>query len=303
MRDLDALVTERSRPDLADLDRWSTRELVELMNREDATVPAAVATAAGSLTAAIEAIVPRMRAGGRLIHVGAGTPGRLAILDAAECVPTFGVAPGRVVGLIAGGEAALTRAVERSEDDRDAAVRDLDALDPVPNDTVVGLTASGRTPYVLAAVQHARELGCLTVGVAANPDAELSRHVDHPLEIVTGPEIVAGSTRLKAGTAQKLVLNALSTVTMIRLGKTFGNLMVDVQATNAKLEHRARRIVEEATGVDASTATETLEAAGGAVKTAIVALLADVGTDRAAAAVRDADGVVRAALRDLGWSA
>lgn len=290
------LVTERPRPDLASLDVMSTRKLVGLLADEDATVPVAVARAGDAIAAAVEAIVRCLERGGRLIYVGAGTPGRLAVLDAAECQPTFGVPPGRIIAVMAGGDAAMTAAIEGAEDDQDAARQNLDALGIGADDVVVGITASGRTPYVLAAVAAARAAGAVTVGVTNNPDALLSGHVDHPIEVLTGPEVVAGSTRMKAGTAQKLVLNALSTVSMIRLGKTYGNLMVDVAATNEKLRHRARRIVIEATGVDEQRVGETLRAAGGHVKTAVVALLADVDVDEARARLDRANGHMRAAL-------
>lgn len=290
------LVTERSRPDLASLDVMSTRDLVGLLADEDATVPVAVARAGDAITAAVDAIIGRLQRGGRLISVGAGTPGRLAVLDAAECQPTFGVPPGRIVAVMAGGTAAMTAAVEGAEDDEDAARHDLGALAVSADDAVVGITASGRTPYVLAAVAAARAAGAVTVGVTNNPDALLSGQVDHPIEVLTGPEVVAGSTRMKAGTAQKLVLNALSTVSMIRMGKTYGNLMVDVAATNEKLRHRALRIVVEATGADEQRAAETLLAADGHVKTAVVALLAEVDVGEARARLGRANGHVRAAL-------
>lgn len=290
------LTTERSRTDLASLDMMPTRELVGLLADEDAIVPVAVARAGATIAAAVEAIVRRLERGGRLIYVGAGTPGRLAVLDAAECRPTFGVPPGRIVAVMAGGGAAMTAAVEGAEDDEHAARHDLAELDVGADDAVVGITASGRTPYVLAAVDEARDRGAVTIGVSNNPGALLSERVDHPIEVVTGPEVVAGSTRMKAGTAQKLVLNALSTVSMIRLGKTYGNLMVDVAATNEKLRHRARRIVVEATGADEQRAAETLRAADGHVKTAVVALIADVDVAEARTLLERAHGYVRAAV-------
>lgn len=293
---LGELTTEGHRSDLADLDLRSTGELVDLMNAEDATVPPAVARAHAALVAAIDAVVDRLAAGGRLVYVGAGTSGRLAQLDAAECPPTFGVAPDRVVALLAGGEDALDAAREGAEDDGAAGPRDVDRAAVDPTDAVVGISASGRTPYVLAAVGAASRRGALTVGVSCNAGAPLSARVDHAIEVVVGPEVVAGSTRLKAGTAQKLVLNTISTVAMVRLGRTFGNLMVDVVATNEKLRDRARRIVEAATGVEPDRADQALRASGGEVRTAIVVLLADVPPDAARERLATAGGAVRRAI-------
>lgn len=295
--DLGQLTTEQARADLADLDLRSTGELVRLMNREDATVPAAVAVAAEALAETIDAIVERLRAGGRLIYVGAGTSGRLAQIDAAECQPTFGVEPGRVIALLAGGPEAAATAVEGAEDDTDAARRDVAAAEVGADDAVVGIAASGRTPYVIAAIDAAREAGALTVGVSGNADAPLSARVDHVVEVPTGPELIAGSTRLKAGTAQKLVLNTISTVTMVRLGRTFGNLMVEVQATNDKLRQRARRLVAQATGAEPDVVDETLDAADGEAKTAIVAILAEVDAEEARRRLDAAGGAVRQALQ------
>lgn len=295
---LQALVTESVRGDLADLDLMDTHSLVRLMAEEDAAVYAAVKAVAGRLADAIDAIVTRLRQGGRLVYVGAGTSGRLGQLDAAELGPTFGVPPGRVVAVMAGGDGALAAASEAAEDDPERGAAQMRALRVGGEDAVVGITASGRTPYVLYAVAAARASGALTVGVACNPGAELSGRVDHPLEVLTGPEVIAGSTRLKAGTAQKLVLNTISTVAMVRLGKTYGNLMVDVRASNTKLRDRARRIVETATGADAPAVAAALQAAGGEVKPAIVQLLAGVDASEAARRLGAAGGVVRSALED-----
>lgn len=295
---LGELATERPRPDLADLDLRSTRELVALMNAEDATVPEAVGRVGATLTRAIDAMVDRMRDGGRLVYVGAGTSGRLAQLDAAEVPPTFGVAADRVPVLLAGDETAAAQAQEGAEDDEEAARRDVAHAGVVERDAVVGVSASGRTPYVLAAVTAARERGALTVGVSCNRDAELSGHVDHAVEVAVGPEVIAGSTRLKAGTAQKLVLNTISTVAMVRLGHTFGNLMVDVVATNDKLRDRARRVVEAATGADPELATSTLDDCAGEVKTAIVVLLSGADAAEARDLLAAAGGVVRDALEE-----
>jgi N-acetylmuramic acid 6-phosphate etherase len=292
--DLAHLVTERHRPDLADLDLRSTGELVELLAADQAEAIAAIVAERERIAAAIDAVVERLRRGGRLIYIGAGTAGRMGVLDAVECPPTFNT--DRVVGVLAGSSAAIERSREAAEDDAAAGAADLDALAVTADDAVVGIAASGRTPYTIGAVRYAREVGATTIGISSNPAAELSLEVAHPIELVTGPEVIAGSTRLKAGTAQKVVLNVISTIAMVRLGKTFGNLMVDLRASNAKLRDRARRIVADATGTDADSATAALDDAGGDVKVAIVMLL--TGTDAAGAADRLAthDGVVRAAL-------
>jgi N-acetylmuramic acid 6-phosphate etherase len=287
--------TEQHRRELLDLDLRPTRELVELMTDDQHGAVEAVRVAADAITAAVDAVVERLAsADGRLIYVGAGTAGRLGLLDASECPPTFDT--DRVVAVIAGGSNAFTNAEEAAEDDAAAARADLDELNVTAADAVVGIAASGRTPYTIGAVTHANALGALTLGVSSNPDAELSRHVHHPIELVSGPELLAGSTRLKAGTAQKVFLNTLSTLVMVRLGKTFGNLMVDVRANNEKLKHRARQIVQDATGCDAGTAARHLDTTGGEVKAAIVSLLADVDPDEAARRLDASGGRVRAAL-------
>jgi N-acetylmuramic acid 6-phosphate etherase len=292
--DLEGLVTESRREDV-DYSVRSTRELVELMNREDATVPAAVGSVARKLSAAIDAIVVRLRAGGRLVYVGAGSSGAIAALDADECEATFSTEPGQVVALLAG--AGLTgEAREAAEDDADAGARATEELGISARDAVVGVSASGCTPYVLAALERARAADALTVAVVAAHGSELSRVVDHELAVVVGPEVVAGSTRLKAGTAQKLVLNTISTVSMIRLGKTYGDLMVDVRASNAKLAARAQRIVRTATGVSEDEAEAALSAAGGSAKVAVVALLREIDADEARARLERAGGNLGSAL-------
>jgi N-acetylmuramic acid 6-phosphate etherase len=269
---LGTLLTEATRPELNEIDLAPTAELVALMGAEDATVPQAVAAAAPAIVAAIDAIAERMARGGRLIYIGAGTAGRVGMLDAVECPPTFNSTPGQVVALLAGGEGAFRGATEQAEDDVETAPVQLANLGIGPDDSVVGIAASGRTPYVLAGMAYARSRGALTVGLSCNPRSQLSDAVDHPIEVVVGPEFIAGSTRLKAGTAQKLVLNMISTITMVRLGKTLGNLMVDVQATNEKLRARAVRIIAQASGVDEESAAAALAAAGGDTRVAIVAL-------------------------------
>ncbi|WP_123563397.1 N-acetylmuramic acid 6-phosphate etherase [Kitasatospora cineracea] len=293
---LDRLVTEARRDGGAGIDLLPTAELARLMNAEDRTVPEAVAEELPAITAAVDAIAERMRRGGRLVYAGAGTAGRLGVLDAGECPPTFDTAPGQVVGLIAGGPGAVTAAVEGAEDDRAAAVADLDALGLGAADTVVGVSASGRTPYALAAVEHARALGALTVALAGNRGSALGAAAEHRIEVVTGPELLAGSTRLKAGTAQKLVLNMISTITMIRLGKTYGDLMVDLRASNDKLRARARRIVALATGAEPAAVDAALTATGGRVKDAILLLLADVDAPRAADLLARHGGRLRDAI-------
>jgi N-acetylmuramic acid 6-phosphate etherase len=285
---LDALATEDSRPDLDDLDARPIGEIVALLVVAEGEAHGAVAAAVPRIAAAAEAIAARLESGGRLIYAGAGTPGRLGVLDAAECWPTFSTDLVRAV--IAGGPTALTEAIEGAEDAFDPA----DLADLTAADALVGITASGRTPYVVGALEHARAVGALTVAIVNNPRSEAS--ADVVIEVLTGPEVLAGSTRLTAGTAQKVVLNALSTSVMIALGKVYGPWMVDVRATNAKLRRRAVRIVRDAAGVDEETATAALADAGGHAKTAIVALLAGVDAAEAAVRLDRARGRVRDAI-------
>ena len=298
--ELESLTTEAFRPELADIDRLPTLDIARLMNGEDATVAGAVAARLPQIAAAIDAVAERMSRGGRLVYAGAGTAGRLGILDASECPPTFNTDPSRVVGLIAGGPDAVVTSVEGAEDSRDLARADLETLAPTPDDTVVGISASGRTPYAIGAVEHARASGCLTIGLACNPGSPLAAAADHGIEIVVGPELLTGSTRLKSGTAQKLVLNMLSTITMIRLGKTYGNLMVDVRASNDKLRARSHRIVALATGAGDKEIEEALAATDGEVKNAILTLLAGVDGPTAARLLAESDGHLRAALAASG---
>ena len=292
---LDDLATEAWDASAAELDRRSTAELVSLMNDEDARVPAAVGAARDALAAAIDAVAGRLREGGRLVYVGAGTSGRLAAVDAAECEATFGVAPEIVVAVVAGmdGGAAIEQA---AEDDREAGERAVQELDVGERDAVVGLSASGRTPFTCAALESARAAGATTIAVVSVAGSELTSFAEHEILVPVGPEVIAGSTRLKAGTAQKLVLNTISTVAMIRLGKTFGNLMVDVVATNDKLRSRVRRIVATATGASDERVDAALAEADGDAKVAIVALAADVDTATARSRLAAAGGVVRDAL-------
>jgi N-acetylmuramic acid 6-phosphate etherase len=293
---LDDLVTETPSPAAADLDLRSTRELVALMNHEDATVPAVVAAAGDRIAAAVDAIVERLAGGGRLVYAGAGSSGRLAAVDAAECEATFATDPGQVVAVFAGADLASPLDQEAAEDDAEAGRDAMRSLGVSAGDAVVAISASGRTPYVLGAVEEAGDADALTVGVVSAPDTELARLVRHMIPIVVGPEVIAGSTRLKAGTAQKLVLNTISTVTMIRLGRTFGNLMVDVRATNAKLRARARRLVELATGATTAEVERALSASGGNAKVAIVSLLTGLDAEAARAQLAEANDNVRLAL-------
>jgi N-acetylmuramic acid 6-phosphate etherase len=266
------------------------------MNEADATVPAAVAAAAPAIAAAIDAIAERMRGGGRLVYVGAGSSGLLAALDAFECEATFSAEPGAVVALVAGGASAPALAQAAAEDDRQGGERDLRALEAGPADAVVGVSASGSTPYVLGALEAAQRLGAATACVVAATHSPLGGIVEHEIAVVVGPEFLAGSTRLKAGTAQKLVLNTISTVAMIRLGKTYGNLMVDVAAANEKLAARVRRIVSTASGVAADDADAALEAADGDARVAIVSLLAGVDAATARRRLDRSDRSIAAAL-------
>lgn len=293
--ELAALDTEVSRPDVR-LERLAIHELVAAQLACDRAVSEAVEAAADQINVALDCVVDRLRAGGRMLYLGAGTPGRLAVLDAAECLPTFGVGPETVDALIAGGIVALTQAVEGAEDDTEAGAADIRASGVGPGDVVVGISASGRTPYVLAAIAAAQHLGAATIGVTNNGRTALAAAVDHPIETLTGPEFVTGSTRLKAGTAQKRVLNMLSTIAMIQLGKVYGTLMVDVLTTNDKLRVRGRRIVIEATGVDPEQADRVLAEAGGHAKTAIAALLLQVPVADATVRLAAAGGYLNRVL-------
>jgi N-acetylmuramic acid 6-phosphate etherase len=288
LNELDELTTESGGSSDADYELRPTLELVELINAGDATVPEAVGAATVDVARAIDAIVERLATGGRLVYVGAGTSGGLAALDAEECETTFSATPGQVIALTADGAAA--------EDDREGGARAAAAAAISAADAVVGISASGRTPYVVGALQAAADTGALTIAVVSVRASELAELADHVIAVVVGPEFIAGSTRLKAGTAQKLVLNTISTVAMIRLGKTFGNLMVDVAAANEKLRARVHRIVRTATGASSEEVDEALEASAGDAKVAIVSLLAEVDADTARARLLDANGNVRMAL-------
>lgn len=291
--ELISLTTEGINPATRDLDQMSTLEFVQAMNREDAKVAQAVAEALPEIAAAIDGIAERMRRGGRLIYFGAGTSGRLGVLDASECPPTFNVPPGVVVGLMAGGDNALRSSLEEVEDKPEAGEADLRAIGLTAQDSVVGLAASGRTPYVLGGLSYARSLGALAIGVACNRPAALSAVADISILVVVGPEVVSGSTRLKSGTAQKMVLNMLSTGVMVRLGKTYGNLMIDVRPTNAKLRVRAARLLCQVTGVSEEQAQQLLIEAGWEGKTAAVMAFTGCGPEEARRRLAEAGGFVR----------
>lgn len=290
-------ITERANPQTAGIDARSTREILSLINDEDARVAPAVRKELDPIARAVDAIVASQQAGGRLFYLGAGTSGRLGVLDASEMPPTYGVSPDRIQAYIAGGDRALRTPAEGAEDDTTAGAQVVQEIGVRPGDVVVGITASGTTPWVLAAVAQARELGARTVGLTCAPGSPLTRAVDIPIVPVIGPEVIAGSSRMKAGTAQKLVLNMLSTATMVRLGKVYGNLMIDVQPTNAKLRRRAVRILQEATGVDAQIAQRALDQAGYEVKPALVMLLAQVDAQEARERLAAAHGRVRDAIQ------
>lgn len=296
--ELAGLVTEEANPELADLDGMSTAGLVRTMNLEDQKVPAAITAKLPEIAQIIDQVAARMARGGRLIYVGAGTPGRIGVLDASECPPTFGTDPGQVVGILAGGEPALTKALENVEDDVDAGRADLARLELTAADSVIGISASGRTPYVLAAVTEATAAGAFTVGFACNRSSALGSAAGSALELDLGPEFLTGSTRLKAGTAQKLVLNMISTIVMVRLGKTYRNLMVDLSAGNAKLRARSERTVMQATGADLTAAEAALSAAQGSVKAAILIILTGLPTASAFELLKNHDGKLQAALQE-----
>ena len=289
-------VTEDHVSGRSDIDLRSTHDLVELINDEDALVSIAVRNASRPLAVAIDGIVERLERGGRLVYIGAGSSGRLALVDAAECGPTFGVSPEQVIALVAGGASALAVAQEAAEDDGAAGAGDVAAAGVEERDAVVLLSASGETPYVVGAARAAREARALIVAVVCAHESELGRLADHEVAAVVGPEVIAGSTRMKAGTAQKLVLNTISTVTMVRLGKTYGNLMVDLVASNAKLRSRARRAVGIATGAAEEQVDSALESSDGDVKVAIVSLLSGLDAAEARSRLAAAGGIVRRAL-------
>jgi N-acetylmuramic acid 6-phosphate etherase len=293
---LEHLLTEQRNPASASIDTLPTEDMLRIINAEDQKVAAAVEREIPAIARAVDAVVAGFERGGRLYYIGAGTSGRLGVLDASECPPTFSVPPEMVQGIMAGGEAALSRATEVTEDDPAVGARDLVARGFTPRDVLVGIAASGRTPYVLGAVAEARRMGAVTIGISCTPDSELARAVAISIAPLVGPEVVAGSTRMKAGTAQKLVLNMLSTGAFIRMGYVYGNLMVNVQPKNVKLVDRACRIVSQATGVSRERARELLEASGNSVRAAILMGKTGIGRQEAERRLAAAGGSISKAL-------
>jgi N-acetylmuramic acid 6-phosphate etherase len=293
------LETEKVNPATTEIDRMSALEIARVMNEEDAKVAQAISQELPQIGRAIEEIASRLRRGGRLIYVGAGTSGRLGVLDAAECPPTFNVSPEMVIGLLAGGPIAQSQAQEDQEDSAEAGEADVARLNLNANDVVVGVAASGRTPYALGAVAYANARGALTIGIACNRGIPLEKAVQIMIAPIVGPEVITGSTRLKAGTAQKMVLNMLSTGSMILLGKTYGNLMVDVQATNLKLHLRALKVVQSVTGLEHGTCEALLQQCGGEVKTAILVGKTHLTPEQARAALAAHDDILRATLDEM----
>lgn len=298
--DLSQMITEGRNPASQNIDELSTEAMLRVINDEDKKVALAVEAIMPQIAAAVDAICAAFQAGGRLIYCGAGTSGRLGILDASECPPTFGTPREQVVGLIAGGHTAILQAVENAEDNREQGAQDLKDIHFSRHDVLVGIAASGRTPYVLGALAYANELGATTVSLTCNPGSAMSQVAAIALTPVVGPEVVTGSSRMKAGTAQKLVLNMLTTGSMIRSGKVYGNLMVDVEATNQKLVQRQVNIVMQATDCDEATASAALTACGGHCKTAILMVLADLAADEAKALLSQHQGFIRQALQAAG---
>lgn len=295
---LHALTTEMADPRYANIDLMPVSELAALMNEADSTVPGAVARALPTIIPAIEATAFRMKRGGRLIYVGAGTPGRVGVLDASECPPTFSTSPDQVFAIIAGGPRAIVSPCEGAEDDPDAGARAIDEAGVGEADTVIGIASSGRTPFVVAAVTRARELGALTIGISCNTATTLSGASEHGIEVLVGPELVRGSTRLKAGTAQKLVLNMFSTIVMVQLGKTFGDLMVDLKPTNMKLRERAIGIVRDVVPVSRQEAMAALDLSDYNIKLATLSLKLGLDPDQAKTRLARAGGRLRAALEE-----
>lgn len=290
------MTTEAVNPASEKIDTLTPLELVQLMNREDAKVASAVAAEAEAVAEAVTVIADRMKNGGRLVYIGAGTSGRLGVLDASECPPTFNTPPELVVGLIAGGDTALRKAAEGVEDHPEVAVEDLKEIHLSNADVLVGIATSGRTPYVIGALQYAQQIGAYAIGLACNPDSQLVPHADLMITPVVGPEIISGSTRMKAGTATKMVLNTLTTGAMVQLGKTFGNLMVDLRATNSKLIARSRRMVARLTGLSEDEAEQRLAECDGELKTAVVTVKRNLPPDAARQLLQQCEGKLRPAL-------
>ena len=297
LQTLSTLITEQRNPNSMHVDSLSALEIVQLMNKEDKQVPLAIEKCLPQIAQAVECIVAAFQQGGRLVYIGAGTSGRLGVLDASECPPTFGVSPEMVKGIIAGGERALRHPIEGAEDSKTHAVVDLQTIQFSSKDVLVGIAASGRTPYVIGALEYAKSLGSVTVSIASNPNSAMANIVDIAIDTVVGPEVLTGSSRLKSGTAQKLVLNMLTTASMILMGKCYQNLMVDVQASNEKLKARAIHIVMQATDCDKALAEETLKQADQNVKLAIMMILSGLDRSQAEALLEKHQGKLQLALK------
>ncbi len=297
LQTLSTLITEQRNPNSMHVDSLSALEIVQLMNKEDKQVPLAIEKCLPQIAQAVECIVAAFQQGGRLVYIGAGTSGRLGVLDASECPPTFGVSPEMVKGIIAGGERALRHPIEGAEDSKAQAVVDLQTIQFSSKDVLVGIAASGRTPYVIGALEYAKSLGSVTVSIASNPNSAMANIVDIAIDTVVGPEVLTGSSRLKSGTAQKLVLNMLTTASMILMGKCYQNLMVDVQASNEKLKARAIRIVMQATDCDKALAEETLKQADQNAKLAIMMILSGLDRAQAEALLEKHQGKLQFALK------
>ena len=297
LQTLSTLITEQRNPNSMHVDSLSALEIVQLMNEEDKQVPLAIEKCLPQIAQAVECIVAAFQQGGRLVYIGAGTSGRLGVLDASECPPTFGVSPEMVKGIIAGGERALRHPIEGAEDSKEQAVVDLQTIQFSSKDVLVGIAASGRTPYVIGALEYAKSLGSVTVSIASNPNSAMANIVDIAIDTVVGPEVLTGSSRLKSGTAQKLVLNMLTTTSMILMGKCYQNLMVDVQASNEKLKARAIRIVMQATDCDKALAEETLKQADQNAKLAIMMILSGLDRAQAEALLKKHQGKLQLALK------
>lgn len=297
LQTLSTLITEQRNPNSMHVDSLSALEIVQLMNDEDKQVPLAIEKCLPQISQAVECIVAAFQQGGRLVYIGAGTSGRLGVLDASECPPTFGVSPEMVKGIIAGGERALRHPIEGAEDSKAQAVVDLQTIQFSSKDVLVGIAASGRTPYVIGALEYAKSLGSVTVSIASNPNSAMANIVDIAIDTVVGPEVLTGSSRLKSGTAQKLVLNMLTTASMILMGKCYQNLMVDVQASNEKLKARAIRIVMQATDCDKALAEETLKQADQNAKLAIMMILSGLDRAQAEALLEKHHGKLQLALK------
>ena len=297
LQTLSTLITEQRNPNSMHVDSLSALEIVQLMNEEDKQVPLAIEKCLPQIAQAVERIVAVFQQGGRLVYIGAGTSGRLGVLDASECPPTFGVSPEMVKGIIAGGERALRHPIEGAEDSKAQAVVDLQTIQFSSKDVLVGIAASGRTPYVIGALEYAKSLGSVTVSISSNPNSAMAKIVDIAIDTVVGPEVLTGSSRLKSGTAQKLVLNMLTTASMILMGKCYQNLMVDVQASNEKLKTRAIRIVMQATDCDKALAEETLKLADQNAKLAIMMILSGLDRAQAEALLEKHQGKLQLALK------